>query len=231
LSRSSIRQQVCTYLTDHGALDDPQGRATAKLRQALGYQGSEAGFTQLIATMDRAGEIKRQIKGKRTYQIAAVAQSSDVRGGTKKEDAGRTATTGGSQQPADLAEIDYEQLAASLLLQVVQTMSKEESRREDVGAWARRRIEKLESRNDELGRDLSHVKAELKVTAGERDEIRQQFERSESNLALLTERLAGGKERKGQGQGQLSNLLQADDRALLERLRRTASKERPGRAS
>jgi len=179
--------------------------------------------------MDRAGEIKRQIKGKADISDCGIAQSTGSRDDSGREGTRRTSPAGAPKQAADHAdaEIDYEQLAASLLLQVVQTMSKEESRREDVGAWARRRIEKLENRNDELGRDLSHVKAELKVTAGERDELRQQFERSESNLALLTERLANGKERKGQ----LSNLLQADDRALLERLRRTASKERPGRAS
>ena len=119
MSRSPIRQQVCDYLKDNGALDDPQVRATAKLRQALGYQGSEAGFTQLIATMDRAGEIKRQIKGKRTYQIAAVASSSGPQDDTGRKVSRRTATTDAAPQDSDHADIDYDQLAASLLLPIM----------------------------------------------------------------------------------------------------------------
>ena len=57
MSQSHIRKQVVQHLTQHGPIEDPTGRATAKLREALDFNGSEASFTQLIANMDRAGGI------------------------------------------------------------------------------------------------------------------------------------------------------------------------------
>ena len=56
MSQSHTRKQVLHHLTQYGPIDDPTGRATAKLREALDFQGSEASFTQLIANMDRAGK-------------------------------------------------------------------------------------------------------------------------------------------------------------------------------
>ena len=78
MSHSHIRQQVVQYLAQHGPLEDPSGKATAKLREALGYEGSEASFTQLISNMDRAGQLTREVKGKRTYRILGVEHASQA---------------------------------------------------------------------------------------------------------------------------------------------------------
>jgi uncharacterized protein YicC (UPF0701 family) len=215
MSQSHTRQQVVQHLTQHGPIEDPAGRATAKLRQALDYQGSEASFTQLIANMDRAGQLSREVKGKRTYRIVPVDSSpSDVH-----------------NKPARMqqtnVDMDYDTLASALLVQVAQTLSQGNRGRETDGSWARRRIERLERRINDLERALSQAKAESKTLSAERDELRLQLEHSEGNLALLTDRLSTGKPRDDQ----LSKLLRTDERALLHQLRSSLVNERPDRAS
>ena len=78
MSRGQIRQQVAQYLIQHGPFEDSTGRATTKLKEVLGYEGTNAGFTQLIANMDRAGQLTREVRGKRTYRITAVRRRCSV---------------------------------------------------------------------------------------------------------------------------------------------------------
>jgi hypothetical protein len=215
MSQSHTRTQIVDYLVRHGSLEDPQGRATSRLREALGFVGSAASFTQLISTMDRAGELTREVKGKRTYRIAAIAAPALSDNDLEESDG------------PDTAEMDYDQVASALLVQVVQTLTQGRRGKESDGSWARRRIERLERRIDELERDLTYAKAESKGIGDERDELRLQLENSEGNLALLTDRLSTGKSREGR----VSKLLGPDERALLQQLRSRASSERPGRAS
>lgn len=215
MSQSHTRQEVVQHLAQYGPIDDPKGRATAKLRQALDYQGSEASFTQLIANMDRAGQLTREVKGKRTYRILPVDSSpSDV-----DDDLATTQQTN--------VEMDYDLLASALLVQAVQTLSQGNQGRESGGSWARRRMERLERRINDLERALTQANAESKTLEAERDELRLQLQHSEGNLALLTDRLSTGQPRDGH----LSTVLRTDERALLHQLRRSLVNERPDRAS
>jgi hypothetical protein len=213
MSRSHVRQQIVDYLVAHGPIDDPSGRATSRFRRAFGYEGSEQGFTQLIATMERSGELTRVVKGKRTYRIAAVAQSSQS-----------SHEHGGTEEASDPSVLDYDDLAAALLVRVVQTITAGNGQG-DEGAWARRRIERLERRIGELERELSRAKAESREIADEREDLRRQLEHSEGNLAVLTDRLAGRQP------AQISNRLGTDEQVLLNQLRGSASRRRPERAS
>ena len=69
-----IRDRVLTYLAS-GEVSDPKGMAAAVLADGVGYPGSSAAFAQLLSGMERSGLIERQIRGKRTYRIAAVGQA------------------------------------------------------------------------------------------------------------------------------------------------------------
>jgi chromosome segregation ATPase len=200
------------------------------------------GFTQLISTMDRAGELTREVKGKRTYRIAAVADAPRLRAssGAKSDAAAASSAAAKSagaksaaaksnfaqSDAAESMEMDYDQVASALLVQVVQTLTKGSTGREGEGSWARRRIERLERQVNELERDLSQAKAESKSVAEERDELRLQLEHSEGNLALLTDRLSTGKVREGH----VSKRLGPDERALLHQLRSSSVSGRAGRA-
>ena len=91
MSQSQTRQQVAEYLTQHGPLEDAKGRATAKLMEALGYEGPVANFAQLISNMDRSGQLTREVRGKRTYRIASA--TSDL--AAERRPPGRRSRDGG----------------------------------------------------------------------------------------------------------------------------------------
>jgi chromosome segregation ATPase len=214
MSQSQTRQQVAEYLTLHGPLEDAKGRATAKLMETLGYTGSVANFAQLISNMDRSGQLTRDVRGKRTYRIEGAASALNP-------------SPGDPRAETETADLDYDKVASALLIQVVQNLTKGQRGGENDGSWARRRIERMERRIDELQRDLTLSRAESKTLVAERDELRLQLEHSEGNLALMTERIATRKPRETQ----LSKLLDADERALLHQLRGTTASKSPGRAS
>ncbi len=69
------RDRVLSYLAD-GEISDPKGMASTVLAEAVGYPGSSAAFAQLLSGMERSGLIEREIRGKRTYRIAATAAES-----------------------------------------------------------------------------------------------------------------------------------------------------------
>ncbi|MCU1483021.1 MAG: hypothetical protein JWQ19_3807 [Subtercola sp.] len=70
-ARTRIRQ----VLASTGPIVDPSGYATGALKDLIGYEGSPVAFIQLIAAMERDGEIVRDIRGKRTYGITASAST------------------------------------------------------------------------------------------------------------------------------------------------------------
>lgn len=95
------RDRVMSHLTAEGEVTDQAGMASAVLAQAVGYPGSSVAFAQLLAAMERSGLIEREIRGKRTYRIAAVP--------------GRT----GVVVARDGRDFDYDELARRLLAQVL----------------------------------------------------------------------------------------------------------------
>jgi hypothetical protein len=114
------RDRVLCFLAD-GEINDPKGMASTVLAEAVGYPGSSAAFAQLLSGMERSGLIEREIRGKRTYRIAAA-----VTGGHGEQPAAAT----GSGGPGDLAaaaretaDFDYDELARRLLVQVVRRLA------------------------------------------------------------------------------------------------------------
>jgi len=215
MSQRPVRQQIVDYLAQHGPIDDPSGRATSKLREACGYEGSEQGFTQLIAAMDRSGVLTREVKGKRTHRIAVVVPPAQPR-----EESSDLTDVSGDQG------LDYDDLAAALLVRVVQTITAGGDQREDEGSWARRRIERLDRRIGELERDLSKVRAESKAITEERDDLKGRLDHSEGNLAVLTDRLASQRPPKGR----VLSRLGTDEQALLNQLRGSGPRSRSNQA-
>jgi hypothetical protein len=213
-SHRDSRQKVTQYLVENGPLDDIAGKATSKLRDAISYEGTATGFTQLLAAMERSGEISRSTKGKRTYRI----QISETNG---------TAVLNKGTAVVPSGEQDYDQIAAALLVRVVETITTGADQRETDDSWARRRIERLERRNTELERALSQAKGETRVLSEERDELKKQLEHTAGNLALLTDRL----ESRRSTQDVISNRMGDDERALLNQLRSGAPSGRSNRVS
>ena len=64
------RQQILNYLRVNGAIVDPSGLAARQLGEAIESNSTSSGLAQLLAAMERSGQIHREVRGKRTYLIA-----------------------------------------------------------------------------------------------------------------------------------------------------------------
>jgi len=95
------------YLRTHGAVEDPAGYATTVLKDAIGYAGTAVGFIQMVAAMDRDGEIVRDIRGKRTYRIA-LSQADHAALAASRLDVPAAAAN-------QAVEIDYDGLARAIV--------------------------------------------------------------------------------------------------------------------
>lgn len=79
--------------------------------EAVEYQGSSVAFIQLIAAMDRDGEIEREIRGKRTYRITGVGQPSVA------------PQHGGPAVGTPVAAIDYDLLAKAVVRELASQLA------------------------------------------------------------------------------------------------------------
>ena len=209
----SVRNRIVAYLSTHGAVEDASGKATSVLKKAIGYEGTDAGFTQVVAAMAKADLLTRQIKGKRTYRISHSGPAK-----LRATDAGMSANGDGS--------MDYDELAAALLAQVTRVAATPADTSESA-SWARRRLEQLEARNAALQRDVARANAETEAIAVERDLLQSQLDAAQHNLSLLTDRL----QEPRRPPNRAAERLGPDEQSLLDQLRhrrpqRTASSER-----
>lgn len=209
------------YLVTNGPIEDKSGRATSRLKDAVDYPGGDAGFIRIVGLMADAGEILREVRGKRTYRIAApegaVASGVSANGvaiAARGAGAKRVADLGADEQRA--GELDYDELAASLLARVASLLnSPQPANGESDGAtWARRRIEQLETKVTALQRDLARARAETDAVKDEREALRSQLDAATHNIDVLTERL-GSNQRPA---GRAAARLDSEEQALLHRL-------------
>lgn len=207
----TVRRRIIEYLTERGPVRDASGRATALLKDAVGYEGSDTGFTQLVSAMAKSGAIVREVRGKRTYRVSLSPSNHQA-------SAGRAAN-------GDLGDdqMDYDELAAALLARVTRILAAPSDPSESA-SWARRRLEQLESRNTALTRDVARAKAELEAAVVERDALQHQLEAAHHNLELLSQRL--GEPR--QTAGRAAERLGTDEQTLLYQLR---GRQRPSNSS
>jgi len=119
----TARARVRRLLATEGPVSDSSGFATGMLKERIGYKGTSVAFIQLIAAMENAGEITREIRGKRTYKISATpATLNTFRPAASPHVPDAT-------QPADVAalapavSIDYEKLAKALIKELWSAIS------------------------------------------------------------------------------------------------------------
>lgn len=213
--RPKTRDRIVRYLEGSGPIEDSAGSATETLRRAVEYDGSKAGFTQLLAAMVRDGQLERKIRGKRTYRIGLSSVSGSDRSVI-------------ADVPAGVVPIDYDRLADALLLQVVQNLTDADHARggKRDGSWTVRRLERLERQASDSERALARARAETRSISEERDALLKQVEIMEANSALV-------RPNYGRAENRSSGIdhLDADERLLLHQLRGTSNEHRPGRAS
>lgn len=207
----TVRRRIVEYLTEHGPVRDASGRATALLKDAVGYEGSDTGFTQLVSAMAKSGNLMREVRGKRTYRVSLSSNTPPA----------TTATA--VREDSDEGLMDYDELAAALLARVTRLLSAPSEATESA-SWARRRLEQLETRNTALQREVARAKAELEAAVIERDALSSQLETAQRNLSLLTDRLSEPRH----PQGRAAERLGTDEQTLLYQLR---GRHRPSTAT
>jgi hypothetical protein len=241
------RDRVLSYLAD-GEISDPKGMASTVLAEAVGYPGSSAAFAQLLSGMERSGLIEREIRGKRTYRIAATA------GGTRRGE-GSAAGRGGQQRepaasesvrPGDLvtppgdADFDYDELARRLLVQVVRRLAvspgdapppghasggaqevpgRSGASQAGSGAAGPGPDAALQQTVAGLEQKLASVRSRQRRLTAENARLREQLRAAQQSLAEAEERA---------GAARVTGQLGRPELQLLERLL-SATRDQPGR--
>ena len=205
------RRRIVEHLRDNGPIKDSSGRATSLLKSAVGYEGSDTAFTQLVSAMAKSGALVREVRGKRTYRLSLDGNHQVPKGSVVEEDDGVDSL------------MDYDELAAALLARVTRILAAP-SEPSESASWARRRLEQLETKNTALTRDMARAKADLDAMTIERDALVSQLEAAQHNLGLLTERLNTPR----QVPGRAAERLGSDEQTLLHQLR---GRHRPSTSS
>lgn len=112
------RGRVMSHLAGAGEITDPDGMASAALARAIGYPGSSVAFAQVLSAMERSGLIERDIRGKRTYRIAARrAAAPGAAAPSADGDAGGGGTS--AAVSGEGPDFDYDDLARWLLARIL----------------------------------------------------------------------------------------------------------------
>lgn len=210
---TTVRQRVVDYLIEHGPVADSSGRATSQLKEAVGYSGGDAGFIRIVSLMAEAGEVVREVRGKRTYRIAVSAATAAA------PPRPRPVVVAADTRSSGPEGFDYDELAAALLARVTRTVvaaqAEEDRGNVDQAAWARRRIDQLEAKVASLQRDLARAKADVQAVTEEREALRSQLDAASHNIDVLTERIGS----RPKVPDRAAQRLDSDAQALLYQLR------------
>jgi hypothetical protein len=242
--QTDARRRIIDYLAANGPVEDASGRATSLLKDAVGYEGTHTGFIQLVAAMAKSGDVHRDVRGKRTYRLWVPVQSGSLHHAPSDTDTDTDTDTGAdgigvgvpgptrspaaapgggppspAVRPVTVGELDYDELAATLLSRVTKLVARDNQTTSDT-SWARRRLERLETQNAKLERELARLRGEAEMNRQERDALRTQLDAAQHNLELLTERMGSTPAPRETA----ANRLDADERALLQHL----GGDRPG---
>jgi hypothetical protein len=203
-----IRNRVLSHLAAVGEITDPGGMASAALARAVGYPGSSVAFAQLLSAMERSGLIERDIRGKRTYRIAAAPGPAAPPDDDRR--AAAVAAAGGGK------DLDYDELARRLLAQALRGAAAPPPGGHPVfpaaapdprpaGAAHRGRDGALDRAVARLERTLADVRARQRRLAEENARLREQIRAARQSLAAMRER--AGRDRAGEPGGPAAALL------------------------
>jgi hypothetical protein len=229
---SNARRRALERLLAQGEIFDASGRAASILRSDIGYLATSAGFAQLLASMERAGEIRREIRGKRTYRITVGpnADLEDAGAGRPNESTPDDDVATPAEDGADGAfplpisgDIDYDELALAVLRSAARALlsqpgNPEGGLRPMSSSRAQRRIVSLERNQAELERAAARANAERAEMVAQNAELRGQLDAATRTIDTLKSQLERRPARAPAGQR-----LDHSEMAVLRRLMQPAS--------
>jgi len=186
---------VLSHLAAVGEITDPGGMASAALARAIGYPGSSVAFAQLLSAMARSGLIERDIRGKRTYRIAAARTAAPGPAAPSADDPRCPAPV---QAVGGGKDLDYDELARRLLAEALRGAAASPAGGHPVfpaaaeprqaGAAGRDRDGTLDAAVARLERTLADVRARQRRLTEENARLREQIRAAQHSLAALRER-------------------------------------------
>jgi hypothetical protein len=178
---TTARQRIVDYLRTHGPVVDHDGRATASLMSAIGYESSLAAFIQLLAAMSQDGTVERQVRGRRTYEISLPGQrAQDFAGaGAMRLDAisASPVTAGGRELPVE--EADYDELARWLLSRLLREVLTAGKQQRSIRGTGAPRADSAASPDAEL----ESLRRQVRQLTAERDDALRRLDQANSMLA------------------------------------------------
>ncbi len=221
------RDRIIAHLAGVAVIADPAGMASTRLAAAVGYPGSSVAFAQLLSGMERDGLIEREVRGKRTYRItlaadgpaAGLARTQPLRGDTGTAAAKAAASAGERAATASPADVDYDELARRLLIQVIRRIAATPSEPDQAVAGLERELATAWDRQGTLSAENVRLREQLVATQRELDRARQHDrgaaitdELDSGEVVVLERLLSPGEDADGAGLGQPS--ATAGDRVL-----------------
>jgi len=211
-----------------GEIRDEAGMASTVLAADVGYPGSSIAFAQLLSGMERSGLIEREVRGKRTYRIAAAPGASAQRAVAERNAArpasgsgravGRIAAAPAAEEggsylaPVGRGGFDYDELARRLLVQVVRRLASAPGEHAEAGAGDGT----LEQMVAGLEQELATVRTLHGALSAENARLREQLRAARRSLTLAQDRASSR---------QVTTQLDAAEVGLLERLLRPAEND------
>lgn len=234
---SNARRRALERLLAQGEIFDASGRAASILRNEIGYLATSAGFAQLLASMERAGEIRREIRGKRTYRIT-VGPNADLESVSTNRASENALGSQSSTTPVEdnddvfavstsslgtSGELDYDELSYVVLRTAARALlgqsgSSDGGARPMSTSRAQRRIVSLERNQAELERAVARANAERTEMAAQNAELRGQLEAATRTIDTLKAQLDRRPSRASAGQR-----LDNSEMAVLRRLMQPSS--------
>lgn len=169
----TARTRIRNHLVANGPVYDPSGHATSVLRDLISYEGTQVAFIQLVASMDRDGEIAREIKGKRTYRISATPvaeQNVGPRPATANSAALSVPLSQSTTEQGGDLRIDYDKLARAVVRELVSSTTLAAASGES---------------HEEIAADIETLRAERDRMLEERDEYAERLKRARVQLDEL----------------------------------------------
>lgn len=200
------RAEVAHWLKLHGGeVHDSSGLLARRIMDAL---GKGRALSQLLADMEADGMLKREVRGRRTFNIKllddwGLADDLSSQPVYRPPSADRLADT-----VSDAPAVDLDELAATLLARVVKLAHAPASQGAELERL-RDRVSDLEAALADSRASLAHWMAEAQESATQAETMRKTIEReaAKPKRAPKAERLT-------------APLLDPKDRALLDRLTR-----------
>lgn len=153
----TARFRIRRFLASQGPVSDPSGYATGILKDSIDYQGTSVAFIQLVAAMERDGEIVREIRGKRTYRISlSTANMSTERMSVYP--------TNNDLDATDTGSVDYQRLAQALVRELL------ENSRHPIDVQFpghQQSVEQLRAERDEYAARLDLAQRRLRLLLGD----------------------------------------------------------------